>query len=215
MDPSKFGPFANIVGLACALVAMFSVLLLKMLGNIRRWTFLTADSPSFLVTAGARMLAVALMAVTYVTIDRSNYIWFGVAAAVCGLLGFLSVARFDLLRKQHVVKIPLVGDQGEQLADSKGNLQYARVVVGKETDLNSQAKADLEKARKKHGGVSLTQFMSGYGANKVNDPEALWDRPELAKISSRLTVTLMSVVLFAVITIFLAAFVIEVGGRSS
>jgi hypothetical protein len=57
--------------------------------------------------------------------------------------------------------------------------------------------------------------MSGYGANNVNDPEALWDSALLAKTSSSLTTTLMYVVLLGVMALFWSAFIIEVVNRST
>lgn len=209
MDPSQYGPFANVVALAGALVAVFGVLLLKMLGGVRRWTWLAADTPPFLVAAGPRVLAVALMAVTYVTIDPSNYGWFGVAAVVSGVLGFFSVSRFDRLRKLHVAPVPLVGSDGNQLQDHRGAKLVKNVVIGSEEQLRPEAAAALKAARER-GGVSLGKFMSGYGS-PPNDPEALWDRTVLADTANKLTTSLMHVVLLAVMTVFLAAFVIEVG----
>src|SRR5215468_7422048 len=103
IDLTRFGPFAAVVAIALALVATFSMLLLKMFGGVARWTWLASGAPSFLVTAGARILAVALMAVTYVTISKSNYPWFAAVAVVCGLLGFITIARFDRLRERHVM----------------------------------------------------------------------------------------------------------------
>jgi hypothetical protein len=210
MNPVEYGPFANVVAIAAALIATFSLLLLKMLGRMKHWTWLTSDSPTFLVTAGARMLAVALMATTYVTINGSNYRWFGSAAVFFGVLGFLTIARFDHLRKLNVLKIPLVGENGQQLCDAEGELRYENVVIGSEAELNSTAKKDFRAARNRTGGLSLRQFMSGYGAQKIYDPEALWDPGLLAKKSNTLTIMLMCVVLLAVMTLFLAAFVIEV-----
>ncbi len=188
MNPVEYGPFANVVAIAGALVATFSLLLLKMLGRMKHWTWLTSDSPTFLVTAGARMLVVALMAATYVTINSSNYDWFVLAAVLCGVLGFLTVVRFDHLRKLHVLKIPLVGNNGQQLYDAKGELRYENVVIGSEAELNSTAKKDFYAARKRTGGLSLIQFMSGYGTRKTNDPDALWDRGLLAEKSNTLTI---------------------------
>jgi hypothetical protein len=214
VDPAQFGPFANVVGLACALVATFSILLLNMLGALRKWTWLTTDSPPFLVTAGARMLAVAIMALTYVAIDESNYLWFGVGALVCGALGFLAVARFDRLRKVHVLSVPLVDKSGGPLVDRRGKPQNRSVVIGREQDMNETAKGHYESARRERG-LSLAQFMSGYGSQKLNDPEALWDRTLLAQVSNRLTLTLMSIVLLAVTTLFLAAFVMETAGQGA
>ncbi len=213
MDPSQYGPFANVVALAAALVAVFGVLLLKMLGGVKRWTWLAADTPPFLVAAGARVLAVALMAVTYVSIDPSNYSWFGAAAVVSGVLGFFSVTRFDRLRKLHVAPVPLVGSDGNQLQDQRGATLVKNVVIGSEEQLRSEAAAALKAARER-GGVSLGKFMSGYGS-PVNDPEALWDRAVLADIANKLTTSLMHVVLLAVMTVFLAAFVIEVGMKGT
>lgn len=209
MNASDYGPFVNIVAIAAALVVTFSTLLLKMLGKMTRWTFLLSDSPSFLVTAGARMLAVTLMATTYVTINDANYHWFGMVAVLCGVLGFFAVARFDYLRKLYILEIPLVGADGAQSLDAKGKPMHQSVVIGSEAELSPIAKNDFDAARQKRGGLSLAQFMSGYGTQKVNDPAALWDPELLAKKSNTLTMTLMCVVLFAVMAVFLAAFVIQ------
>lgn len=87
------------------------------------------------------------------------------------------------------------------------------VVIGLESNLRDEAKAALAKARTKRGGLSLRGFMSGYGAQRVNDPEALWDSALLANTSSNLTTTLMCVVLFGVMTLFLSSFTIEIVNR--
>lgn len=211
MNPSQYGPFANVVALAGALVAVFSVLLLKMLGGLKRWTWLTSDSPPFLVTGGARILAVALMGAIYVTINRTNYIGFGAAAVLSGLLGFISVIRFDQLRKLHIVSLQQVGTNGEVLADKRGPI-YKNVVIGTESELLPDA-AESYRAARIAESISLAKFMSGYGSS-VNDPEALWSREYLAGIASKLTVSLMYVVLLAVLTVYLSAFVIDVASRS-
>lgn len=213
MQPSEYGLFANVVAIAGALVATFSVLLLKMLGRSKNWTWLISGSPPFLVTAGARILAVALMAATYVSIDHSNYRAFVAAAVVSGILGFVAVVLFDRLRKVNVLAIPLVGEQGQQLLDAKGQPRHENVVIGSEAELRPAVQDDLREARRLRGGLSIPQFMSGYGAQKVNDPEALWDRDLLARKSNVLTTTLMCVFLLAVLTLFLAAFVIDAAGR--
>jgi hypothetical protein len=208
VDLGDYGPFANIVAIASALVATFSLLLLKMLGGVKQWTWLAGGSPSFLVTAGARILAIALMAAAYVAIDKSNYRWFLGAAVLSGAFGFGLVAWFDRLSKQHVLRVPLVGSDGTQLVDKRSNPRFRTVVIGLEDDLEPEAKRDLRNARKEHGGLSLGQFMSGYGTS-VNDPGALWSSTLLAKVGNKLTLTLMFVVLLAVITVFLAALSID------
>ena len=213
MDLSKYGPFANVVAIASALVATFSILLLKMLGRVKQWTWLMSGTPSFLVTAGARMLAVALIAVTYVTIGKSTYLWFGGAAILAGTLGFVSVVRFDRLRRLHITSIPLVGANGKQLMDKKRRAIEQNVVIGLEDNLRPEAKVALAEARKNKGGLSVRQFMSGYGAQRVNDPESLWDSALLVNINSRLTTTLMGIILLSVMTLFWAAFTIEASGN--
>jgi hypothetical protein len=210
---SQYGPFANVVALASALIATFSMLLLKMLGSVKRWTWLASGAPPFLVTAAARMFAVALMAVTYVTISKSNYGWFAAAAVLCGVLGFVAVARFDLLRERHVVPIAMVGADGRPLLDRRKQVVQQNLVIGLEADLRDDAKAALAEARKKKAGLSVRQFMSGFGPQRVNDPEALWDPALLADTRSTLTITLMCIVLLAVMALFLSAFTIEVFNR--
>jgi hypothetical protein len=213
MDLGKYGPFANIVALALALVATFSVLLLKMLGRVKQWTWLVSGTPPFLVTGAARMLAVALMAVTYVTIDKANYLWFGGAAILSGMFGFVAVFRFDRLRRLHIRSIPMVGADGRPMMDKKRRPLEQNVVIGSEDDMRSEAKAALAKARRTKGGLSVLQFMSGYGAQRVNDPEALWDSALLVNIGSKLTITLMCILLLSVMTVFWAAFTIDVAGK--
>lgn len=207
---SGYGPFASVVAIASALVATFSVLLIKTLGRMNRWTWLAGDaSPPFLVTAGARVLCIALMAAAYVTIDDSNYKWFLLPALIGGAGAFVLIASFDRLRKVHVLTIPLVSRDGNQLRDRRGRPTYEAIVIGSEAEMQPTAKAALDTARTTYGGVSLAEFMSGYGANQVNDPEAIWDRALLAKISNRLTIRLMLIVLFVVTTLFLAALAIN------
>jgi hypothetical protein len=206
----KFGPFTNIVAIASALVATFGLLLLKMLGPTKKWAWLASDTPPFLVAAGPRILAVALMAVSYIAITPSNYQWFAVAAVLIGVFGFIIVSRFDRLRKRHVVSIPLVGKRGQQLVDKKKKPVFESVVIGTEAQMRPEAKAALDEARRKKGGLSLIQFMGGYGAQKVNDPGAIWDHDLLADISSKLTTYLMYIVLAAVMALFLGALVIDI-----
>lgn len=206
MNLSEYGPFANVVALALALVATFSILLLKAFGRLKRWTWLSAGSPPFVVTAAARAVVVALMAATYVAISKSNYGWFSGFAVLSGLLTFGTIARFDWLRKIHVVGVPVVGEHGQQLREEN-------VVVGVEANMRPEAREALGNARKSKSGLSLRQFMSGYGAQRVNDPESIWDRELLAGISSRLMMLLMLAVLFGVMTLFWSAFVIDVFNR--
>jgi hypothetical protein len=208
----KYGPFVNIVAVASFLVATFSVLLLKMLGKTTQWTWLASESTPFLVTAGPRILAVAFMAITYVTINQSNYLWFAVVAVLIGFFGFWAVIRFDQLRQRHVLAIPLVSEDGQPLRSRNNNPRVKNIVIGLEPQLRSEAKEALRNARQQRGGLSLAQFMAGYGAQNLNDPEALWLKEVLADISNKLSLMLMFIVLSAVMAIFLAAFVIEVGG---
>lgn len=203
----EYGPFANIAAVALALVALFSMLLLKMVGSVKRWTWLTDNTPSFLVTAGPRALAIALMAAAYLTATKQNQAWFIAAAIVCGLLCALAIAYFDRRRRVHVVGIPQVGADGQPLTDPHGRPVQKNVVIGTERDLRGSAKKHLAKARSKNGGLSLVRFMSGYGS--LNNPEDLWDRDVLARIGSRLTLALSAIVLLAVLTLFLAALAVD------
>lgn len=213
MNFEQYGPFMNVVAVASALAATFSLLLLKMFGGIKRWTWLTSGAPPFLVTAAARALAVALMALTYITIDKDNILWFGGAACVCGLITFIAIAKFDRQRERHVATIPLVGSDGKPLVDSKNRKVNQHVVIGTESTLREDARIALANARKKKPGLSLRQFMSGFGSPHLNDPESLWDRTILADLRSGMTFMLMGALLFGVLTLYLAAFLVEVYNR--
>lgn len=212
MDLHRYGPFANVVAIASALAATFSIFLLKTVGTVARWTWLGSGAPSFLVTAAARFLAVALMAITYVTISKSNYLWFGGGAVLYGLVGFIAIIIFERLRQRHVVLIPMVDMGGGPLLDRKNRPVQQNVVVGLESDIREDVKPLFTDARQRHPGLSVLEFMRGFGGHP-NDPDALWDSALLADIRSKLTITLMCVLLFGVMAVFTAAFIVEVFNR--
>ncbi|MBK9966624.1 MAG: hypothetical protein IPP07_17785 [Holophagales bacterium] len=204
----QYGPFINLMSVAAALVSLFSTMLLKSVGRVSKWTWLVTETPSFMVTAGARAVAVSIMALTYVTISPSNHQLFATGAVLAGLLCAGAIWRFDLLRR------PLLAPNGKQL--TKHGIPRSRaVLIGSEAQLLTQAAAALQKAREERGGISLRQFMSGYGAQSVNDPEALWDRGLLAGIGAALSTLIMLVMLSAVVALFLGAFVIYVHGATA
>jgi hypothetical protein len=208
LDLTRFGPFAAIVAIALALVAMFATLLLKMFGNVSRWTWLSSGAPSFLVSAAPRALAVALMAVTYVTISKSNYLWFAAMALLCGIVAFVTIAQFDRLRERHVVRIPEVGPDGKQLMRGTKPVERS-IVVGLEEDIRTTAKPAWTQAQEKTPGLSIVNFMSGFGVPPYN-PEAVWDRILLADIRNKLTVKLMLILLYGVMVLYISAFIVEV-----
>lgn len=212
-DPSKYGVFANVVAISGTLVATFAVLIFNSLGKLTRWTWLTDDSPSFMVAAGARALTIALMVITFITINKYNYGYFGVVAVFFGAASMYYINKFNYLRKRHIVQIPKVGKNGKQLRDKKNRLLYDNVVIGSEDNMRSVAQEEYETARKKFGDMPPEEFMKGYG-KQVNDPKALWSNDLLARISSDLTLYLMYIILLSVLTLFLASFVIDVHTRT-
>src|SRR3546814_2875032 len=85
--------------------------------SFKRWAWLGPETPPFLATAGARILAVAVMATTYISIDATNYRWFGLAAVILGVLGFVCIIFFDRTKRLHVVEILQVSANGSALLD--------------------------------------------------------------------------------------------------
>lgn len=210
---TEYGPFASIIAMAAALVAVFALVLLKAVGRVSQWTWLIHDTPSFMVTAGARAVAIGLIGASYVLIDKSNYKWFAGGAVLFGIVCFFLVARFDRLRKTNLCKVPIVANDGTQAIDKGGKPQFEIVAIGGEGDMNTTARAALTRARQDRGGISLCNFMSGYGASKVNDPSAIWDMETLARVSNRMTITLMAILLSAVMALYVTASTIEVYQR--
>lgn len=209
MDFDKYGPFGQIVLIAGALAATFSLLMLKMIGRTRQWVWLVSDSPPLIITAGARFLAIAIMAVVYVTINRQNYLIFAGAAIVLGVIGVAYIVRFNRMRMLYVAQIPLIATDGSQLKDAKGRDQFRHVIIGEETEINEEARNHFNEAKRKYPGLTLLQFMSGYGT-PPNTPESLWTRHQLAALSNQLTMCLIWIALLGVIILYLSAFVIEI-----
>jgi len=172
--------------------------------------WLTHDSPPFLVMAGARALAVVCIALTFVFINKNNYGFFAIAALVVAACAVLFIARFDRLRKIHTYRVPLLVSNGAHARDSNGNPLFENRVIGTEGTMRPDARKALAQARKEHGPISLTDYLSGSGGKNVNNPGGAWSLEELAKVSNRLTVTLMGIVLTAVLALYLAASVVQV-----
>jgi hypothetical protein len=203
---SQYGPFATTAAIAGALIAIFSMLLLKMFGRTKKWTWLTGQDAPFMVTAGARAAAIGAIALTFLTISKSNYVWFGAGAVLCGLLTLILIVQLESLRRIHVREVPVVGPKGKQAGSQQ-------VVIGTEEDMTPEAKKDYAKARKAEGGLSLIEFLAGYGARRMYDPESAWAATILSKVHSRLTLHLMSILLLGVLTLYLAASSIEMATR--
>jgi hypothetical protein len=210
MFMDKYGPFATTIAIAAALVAVFSLLLLKAVGRVSQWTWLIHDSPPFMVTVGARAVAVALIGVSFIFIDKSNYAWFAGAAVLFGILAFSLIIWFDRLRKTYLCKVPILNADGSQATSFWGKPKFEQLVIGDESNMNPAAAA----AYKRAGPVSLCQFMSGFGVNAVNNPAAIWTMATLAKISNRMTMSLMGILLCAVMALYLAASAVDVHQRA-
>jgi hypothetical protein len=207
MFSGKYGPFAEIVTIGLGLVATFSVFLLKMAGRVSRWTWLVQDTPNFMVTVGARIVAVALIAACFIFINKGNYRWFAAAAIVCGIVGAWLIGRLNRLRLANICSVPLLNPDGSQAKTLfLRRPKYAQLVIGDETNMNAAA----AEAYRRAGAVSLCKFMSGYGRNGVNDPAAIWSQATLAKISNEMTMATIGILLCAVMALDLAASSIQV-----
>lgn len=208
MPLDDYGPFAQIVALAAVLATVFSTLVVKAIGRVSQWTFLVHDSPPFLITAGARALGVALIAATFVLIDKDNYGWFLAGAVLLGVLTLILVASLDRVRKQHLCKVPELNSDGSQAKTRWGKEKFKMVVIGSAADMNKKAAVAYGKL-----AVSPCKFMSGYGQNGVNDPAAIWSMEILSKNSSRMTLLLIGILLCGVLTLYVAASAVEVHQR--
>ena len=210
---NEYGPFASIAAIAAALLSLFSIMLLKSVGRVSQWTWLIHETPPTLVTAGARTLSVALIALTFILINKNNYGYFALGAVLFGLFTAVLIASFDRQRKSYIYKVPVIQANGQQARDNKGRLLFENLVIGDERDINPEARTALDNARRTRGGLSLTDFMTGYGAKGTNNPEALWSRSELARISNRMTTSLMGIILCGVMAFYLASASIAVFQR--
>ena len=206
MDLGDYGPFASVIAVSAALVASFSLIALKAYGQAKKWTWLIEDAPPFMVTAGARAAAVAVIAAVFVTISISNYKWFMVLALFFGTITFVFISKFDRLRRSHICQIPIIAPDGTQAIDRRGNPLSKAVAIGSIDDMMPAAKSEFEKMP----GISICKFMSGFGVNEVNNPASIWDLRVLAEISNKMTMFLMGIFLSAVLTLYISASVVSV-----
>lgn len=198
---SEYGPFAPIVLLAGILVTAFSVITLKAVGRVSRWTWLIDASPPFIVTTALRAATIGLMVLAFVMLDTTNYRLFVGLAALSGLLALLLIGWFDLLRRQHTCVVPLIGENGQQALNRRGRPMSKSVVIGTVANMRPEAKAVFDE----NPGLSPCRFLSGYGVNEVNNPAAIWDQGLLARIAYKMTMILMVGLLAAIMALYLAA----------
>jgi hypothetical protein len=209
MFSGKYGPFANIMLVLTVLSTVFSAVLMRAVGRVSQWTYLADDTPNFVVTAASRALAIVLIVLAFIFIDKSNYRWFLVPAAIFAFLMTLLIVWFDRLRRAHFCKVPLLNEDGSQKKGWFGSPKFRTVVIGSENNMKVQAAA----AYRKFGAGSLCKFLSGYGQNELNNAEAIWTKETLAKIGSKMTMLLIGIFLCAVMALYLAASVLEVHQR--
>jgi hypothetical protein len=105
--------------------------------------------------------------------------------------------------------VPKLNTDGSQAKNFWRQPQFEMLVIGDKNNMNAVATAAFARA----GAVSLCGFMSGFGRNRVNDPASIWDMATLAKISNRMTMVLMGILLCVVMALYLAASSIEVQQR--
>lgn len=208
MEGNQYGPFEDIVAVAGALIATFSLFYEKMLGSVKRFPWLTGASTTLLVTGGAKVLTLVAMVIIYVTIDNDNWRYFAAGMVVIAVFCCLKSTHLDRLRQDHVVAVPKVGPDGSQLRDKRKKKLYTHLVIGSECELKPHAAQSLNNARKRDPSLTLVEFMAGFGTRTVNRPAALWEQRILAEHAHRLTRAFMYVVLSSVLTLFLASNVI-------
>ena len=162
-----------------------------------------------MIMGGARAMTVALIGVSFILIDKRNYVWFAGAAVLFAMTAFILIGWFDRMRKTYLCKVPTLNANGTQAHTFWGKPKYELIVIGDETNMKPDAAAVYAKTK----AISLCGFVSGFGRNKLNDPAAIWSMETLAKISNRMTMALMSILLCAVMALYLAASSIEVQQR--
>ena len=207
---TEFGPFANIMAIVAALVAVAGALVIRSLGPLGRWARLVDGTPTFVIAAGPRALTIALIAATYLWGQRLGGELFVGLAGVAATFTYVMIRRFDRLRRSNVVAIPVVGSSGEQARDERGKPQTRLVVIGPHDELTEEAARAYAEARKQRAELSLVEFMSGFGS-PPNDPESLWPRDVLVQVQMSITGRLMQAVVAGSMTLFWAATAIDVG----
>lgn len=211
MNVQDYGPFASVVAIAAALVSVFSVLLLKSVGPTARWSWLAADNASFMSTAAARVISVAIIGITFTSINQTNYNLVGIAAIGIAIAFFVFVTMFNNQRLIHTCEVPEVAADGSVTKDKRGNARHRSIVIGTQATMRAAARTAYEQTH----GADICKFVSGYGVNEVNNPANVWDRQELARISTRLTTLVTLIFLCGVLALYLSAAAIEMYLRSS
>lgn len=204
---NDYGIFMDIASIALALFAIFNLLVLKTIGKITNWSSLVEGSPSFLVKTASKLTVFSMIALTYLTINQSNYIWFLFIDVVIALIAVKLILDFNYLRKVHSMEIPQVMANGAQLTNFRKRPKYKNIIVGKIDDMTKVARIQFNKAQKTDASLTLKKFMSGFG---MYDPEALWDRLLLAEISNKLTMLLIFIITSGALVLYLSSIVINV-----
>ncbi len=198
----EFGPFAYIMAIAAALVAVFASLTLSAIGKASEWANLTEDAPVFLVLAGPRAVSLVAIVATFMVISSENWLWFAAAAALLAILCTCLIMSYDFHRKAFTCEIMEVGLNG-QVTGTK------LVVIGSEHEMREGAQKDYNAAIQKHRAIDICKFMSGYG-NPHNTPASIWPREVLARRSRNMILRLAGIVMSGVLALFISASIVTV-----
>ena len=201
----QYGPFAAAIAIAGSLVVSFATLIFKMFGFTKKWALMSARASATVPMLGARVVGVVTIAFTYLRVSRDNGDEFLLLAAGLAVLAVIALVRFNGLREQHVLAVPVVARDGQQVRDGKGNLLSTPILIGREQDMQENAREQLAVTRRERGGLSLADFVAGYA---LYDPEAIWSREYLARLANKLMVHLMVVFFCAAVALFVAALVV-------
>jgi hypothetical protein len=195
-----FGPLASTMLVVAALAAAWSVTLLKVFGRTSKWTWYVDNTPSQFVTTGPKVVAIVLMAGTFLLVNKANFQIFLGVALLFAIAAFSILMRLDRLRRihVHVVKEAVAGVGGRVL------------VIGTEENMLPAAEQAFASAKAKEPPLTLVEFMSGYGVTGLYNPEAIWPRSHLIGIAHHMAMLLTFAFLCGVVAVYVAASAITI-----
>jgi len=213
MDLTQFGPFAAQVAVAFALLALFSTFLARMIGDVDEWSRLMGGVPKFVVTLGPRAIVIAAIGLTYFTLTNESLLIYISISILAAIATSILTLRYFRQVSLFTCKVPLLTKDGKHAVDKRGKELSSRIIVGAEETMRPEAFKKFAALKEENGGLSLCQFLAGYGGTKTYDPEAAWSREILVEISSSLLTKLMLIISSGVLVLYWVAAVVELSIR--
>lgn len=169
-DKPDFGPFAPVVGFACAIMASAGAIFVAWGGRMKTWNLPSKDLPGKERNL-VLLLCGVFMVVEFVLVEPQRLLWYTLAASILAILTAIFFVQYRSIINLYGYKKPEPG--------KNGTVVQTLILGGRK--LRPEAAKKLKELQADNPGIDVQALLEGAGFN-VN---ILWTRAELEWVRKR------------------------------